>query len=156
SGTFTSQQVTQINKIIAETGGAIRWGGSYVGRKDEMHFEINTDQAGCDRAWAVIQNSTQEDNMPVLMGFDLPTKVGETKHRTIPPVSGGGLPWGEAWLDLGVDHGVAVYRIWLHIDGEHGMWRPLGPSPDGYIKVSAEDTRAEQDFYLPPGTGKLS
>lgn len=42
SGTFTPPQVRQIQRLLAATGGAIRWGGNYSGRKDEMHFELNT------------------------------------------------------------------------------------------------------------------
>lgn len=50
SGTFTSSQVRAIREILAECSGAVRWGGDYTGRKDEQHFEINTDWAGCQRA----------------------------------------------------------------------------------------------------------
>ncbi len=46
SGTFTPQQVQKIHEILRECDGVVRWGGLYVGRKDEMHFEIigNADQ----------------------------------------------------------------------------------------------------------------
>ncbi len=39
-GTFTSAQLRELRKVLAEAGGTIRWGGDYAGRKDEMHFEI--------------------------------------------------------------------------------------------------------------------
>jgi peptidoglycan hydrolase-like protein with peptidoglycan-binding domain len=39
--TFNPQQVGRINEIVAFYEGVIRWGGTYNGRKDEMHFEIN-------------------------------------------------------------------------------------------------------------------
>lgn len=58
-GTFTATQVTDIRQILAETGGAVRWGGDYRSRGDEMHFEINTDAAGVQRAWARIQGRTR-------------------------------------------------------------------------------------------------
>ncbi|MBF0722959.1 M15 family metallopeptidase [Sanguibacter inulinus] len=45
SGTFTAGQVASIRSILAATSPAVRWGGDYSGRKDEMHFEINTDAA---------------------------------------------------------------------------------------------------------------
>jgi peptidoglycan hydrolase-like protein with peptidoglycan-binding domain len=32
--------VRTIHAILDEVGGVVRWGGDYVGRKDEMHFEI--------------------------------------------------------------------------------------------------------------------
>ncbi len=41
-GTFTPHQTRAIREIISLTDGAIRWGGDYRSRKDEMHFEINT------------------------------------------------------------------------------------------------------------------
>lgn len=40
-GTFTPAQVTEIHRILAETGNVVRWGGDYTRRADEMHFEIN-------------------------------------------------------------------------------------------------------------------
>jgi hypothetical protein len=41
SGTFTGSQAAAIRAQLRRYGGAIRWGGDYTGRKDEMHFEIN-------------------------------------------------------------------------------------------------------------------
>lgn len=40
-GTFTTQQVSEIRQILGELGEVVRWGGDYVGKVDEMHFEIN-------------------------------------------------------------------------------------------------------------------
>lgn len=44
-GTFTPEQVETIHAILRDLGGAVRWGGDYTRRADEMHFEINTDPA---------------------------------------------------------------------------------------------------------------
>jgi hypothetical protein len=41
-GTFTPAQRAEIKAIERACGGAVRWGGSYQGRADEMHWEINT------------------------------------------------------------------------------------------------------------------
>lgn len=41
SGTFSAKQRAEINAIVKSCNGVVRWGGSYSGRKDEMHFEIN-------------------------------------------------------------------------------------------------------------------
>ncbi|MGO1974115.1 MAG: peptidoglycan-binding protein [Propionibacteriaceae bacterium] len=41
SGTFSGKQRAEINAIVKYCNGVVRWGGSYSGRKDEMHFEIN-------------------------------------------------------------------------------------------------------------------
>lgn len=39
--TFTVAQRNAIREKLKEYEGVLRWGGDYVGRKDEMHFEIN-------------------------------------------------------------------------------------------------------------------
>lgn len=45
SGTFTAAQTAAIRKQLERYDGALRWGGDYSGRKDEMHFEINCNAA---------------------------------------------------------------------------------------------------------------
>lgn len=45
SGTFTAAQAAAIRKQLERYDGALRWGGDYSGRKDEMHFEINCNAA---------------------------------------------------------------------------------------------------------------
>lgn len=39
-GTFTEKEVQTIRGILVFCEGAVRWGGDYTKRKDEMHFEI--------------------------------------------------------------------------------------------------------------------
>lgn len=46
SGTFSAKQTAAIQKILQDLDGAVHWGGNFRGRKDEMHFGINTDAAG--------------------------------------------------------------------------------------------------------------
>lgn len=50
SGTFTTAQVRAIRRILNDLDGAVRWGGDYSGRKDEMHFEL---QGGVSKLAAV-------------------------------------------------------------------------------------------------------
>lgn len=45
TGTFSAKQAAAIRQILADLEGIIRWGGNYRGRKDEMHFGVNTDAA---------------------------------------------------------------------------------------------------------------
>lgn len=40
-GTFTPDQRKAIHRVLEDLDGVVRWGGDYVGRPDEMHFEIN-------------------------------------------------------------------------------------------------------------------
>jgi hypothetical protein len=39
-GTFQGTKIAAIRRRLRFYGGAIRWGGDYQGRKDEMHYEI--------------------------------------------------------------------------------------------------------------------
>src|SRR5699024_5011433 len=49
-GTFTRSQVNRIQQILRDLDDAVRWGGNYAGRKDEMHFEL---QGGVKKLAAV-------------------------------------------------------------------------------------------------------
>lgn len=57
SANFTAAQIAQIRRIVTITGGVVRWGGDYTGRKDGMHFEINDGKtlADCARALAAMR-----------------------------------------------------------------------------------------------------
>ena len=79
ANTFTTKQQAEIRRIIAETGGAVRWGGDYKGRKDDMHFEIDANAAGVNRAWKAIQAKQQtkeDDNVGYIIPFEV--KAGWT------------------------------------------------------------------------------
>lgn len=45
SGTFSPGQMRALRPLLASLDGAVRWGGDYPGRPDEMHFEINAPRA---------------------------------------------------------------------------------------------------------------
>lgn len=45
SGTFTAAQAAAIHAQLKKYDGALRWGGDYNGRKDEMHVEVNCNAA---------------------------------------------------------------------------------------------------------------
>lgn len=47
-GTFSAPEERAIGRRLAMYDGAIRWGGAYRGRKDEMHFEIDRDLGTCE------------------------------------------------------------------------------------------------------------
>jgi murein L,D-transpeptidase YcbB/YkuD len=44
-GTYSAEQVVTIHRILAEVNDVVRWGGSFTGTPDEMHFEINGNAA---------------------------------------------------------------------------------------------------------------
>lgn len=57
-GTFTPKQVDAIHAILRELEGVVRWGGDYVNRADEMHFEIIKGAAEVKRVADKIRNGT--------------------------------------------------------------------------------------------------
>lgn len=61
-GTFTPAQVRGIRSILTALGGAVRWGGDYPGRKDEMHFEINANAQRVAQVAAAIRGGQLVSN----------------------------------------------------------------------------------------------
>ena len=47
--TLSRWQQVKIRARILIYGGALRWGGSYTGRVDQMHVEINTSLSGAEK-----------------------------------------------------------------------------------------------------------
>jgi peptidoglycan hydrolase-like protein with peptidoglycan-binding domain len=54
--TFTNDQEARIQARLKFYEGAVRWGGNYKGRKDEMHFEIVAGPAELARIARKVQN----------------------------------------------------------------------------------------------------
>jgi D-alanyl-D-alanine carboxypeptidase-like protein len=48
-------RIDTVRRIVRATGGVVRWGGDYTGRKDPMHFEINDNRSEADCARALDQ-----------------------------------------------------------------------------------------------------
>jgi hypothetical protein len=59
-GTFTPAQRTAIRAILADLDGVVRWGGDYVRRADDMHFEINKGSAAVHAVAVKIRAKEQE------------------------------------------------------------------------------------------------
>lgn len=93
-GTFNTQQVISIHRIIEATQRTVRWGGDYSGRRDEMHFEINAD---ADRVSEIAQQ----------LGDDMPLTNEDVKkiwNYVIDDHDGRfPAPWpgGPAWMTIG-------------------------------------------------------
>ena len=83
-GTFTKAQTTAIRAELGRYDGAIRWGGDYVNRPDEMDFEINAPLATVRRVLAEV-----EDDMP-----SAEEVAKETIHTKLG--NGGYLGWNVA------------------------------------------------------------
>lgn len=88
-GTFTVKQVNTIHQIVRECNGAVRWGGDYVNSTDEMHFEINQDEAHVNAVanvitqWKGIKDMNLSDPLPgnVKDTDGTPVTVGEALAR---------------------------------------------------------------------------
>ncbi len=47
--TFSDADEARIRRVLRKYSGAIRWGGDYRTRADEMHFEINVPLSQCEQ-----------------------------------------------------------------------------------------------------------
>jgi hypothetical protein len=58
---FTPAKIAAVHRIIGDTGGLIRWGGDYTGRKDGMHLEVNdgVNPSQLDALWARLSGGPQ-------------------------------------------------------------------------------------------------
>lgn len=63
-------QITKCDELARATGGVVRWGGRYSGRKDPMHWELNdgTTTADCVRALAQLRAWRAGAPMPAASG----------------------------------------------------------------------------------------
>ncbi len=63
---FSEAQMGTIFTILNELGGVVRWGGSYTGRQDPMHFEINAPESRVAQVAAGLHSPApqEEDDLP--------------------------------------------------------------------------------------------
>ncbi|MBM7771986.1 peptidoglycan hydrolase-like protein with peptidoglycan-binding domain [Actinokineospora baliensis] len=67
-GTFNAAQVAEIHRILNEVEHVVRWGGDYVGRPDEMHFEINASYEHVARVAARLAGGSSPSPSPAPNG----------------------------------------------------------------------------------------
>lgn len=85
--TFTPVEQRKIRRRLAVYGGAIRWGGDYSGRPDDMHFEINEGVSGVRAAVARIKAGAADVADKVADRFSLVidlTNVQRQARRDVP------------------------------------------------------------------------
>lgn len=144
-GTFNAAQVRAIRAILAEVTPAIRWGGDYTGRVDEMHFEINCSAAALSQVVARLRAHTpprypavleQEETManayPVMMP---PTRTEggpeQVREISIPLIWQGGVT-GTSELYVAINNTnrplkIVVAEWQLKGSGGHGVTPALPP-----------------------------
>lgn len=75
--TFSPEQQAEIHAIVnVECERAVRWGGDYTGRKDDMHFEIVKDEAECARILRKLAGGGQLASAPVTLTRNLSYEAG--------------------------------------------------------------------------------
>jgi len=57
TGTFTTDELERLQRLLAEYDGVIRWGGTFRTTKDEMHFEIDKPYAAVHLLARVIRRN---------------------------------------------------------------------------------------------------
>lgn len=63
SDTFSRAEELLIRNRLRMYKGAIRWGGDYQGRKDEMHFEIDRNLEFCEKVAASLLDSPRGNRL---------------------------------------------------------------------------------------------
>lgn len=74
SANWTAIQIAEIHAILAEVGGAVRWGGDYTSTPDAMHFEIVMDEASLATVAAGLPDSGGGTPVAGLPPVDLPMR----------------------------------------------------------------------------------
>jgi hypothetical protein len=76
---FTEKQINTIYTILNEVHNVVRWGGSYTGRQDPMHFEINAPESRVAAAVAGLGAIVEVDDVTPA---DLKNIVDQTSQAT--------------------------------------------------------------------------
>lgn len=64
--TFTHAQIVECEAICAEVDNAVRWGGTYLGTPDAMHWEINTDPATLHRVAERLRDTVKPEDIKAI------------------------------------------------------------------------------------------
>lgn len=79
--TFSVAKQKKIREKLKEYDGVIRWGGDYKSRPDDMHFEINKNQASVDKQAARIKNGGEEPHPSAGVDYTLQFPVNGVLDR---------------------------------------------------------------------------
>lgn len=130
--TFSAEQRSLIRQQLKVYEGAIRWGGDYSGRKDEMHFEINASRTVVDRVAKKLQ--------------------GQSSPVVNPPSGRRTIQQGDTGDDVRSLQGT-LNRFYpglskLVEDGD------FGPATDGRVRYFQGRAKLEVDGIVGPNTWK--
>jgi hypothetical protein len=93
SDNFSEAQQDEVNRILNETGGTVRWGGNYTGRQDPMHFEINAPES--EVAAAVARLPQHEGELTVAQMDDILSRLTTLQKAVDLAIRGDKAPAGQ-------------------------------------------------------------
>lgn len=149
--TFTAAKKAALLNLLAWFEGAIRWGGSYSGRVDEMHTELDGPVAlhqriankirnrGAVPTTTIVAPSPEDDPVQIL---EWP--AGKSNHKLIVPTGNASQLVARAWFSMACDGAINSYDVW--IQGDNGGIAE-------YHGTLAKDKRVW--WELPTGTTQL-
>lgn len=120
--TFTPEKKAALLNLVAWFEGALRWGGSYSGRVDEMHGELDGSAEliariankvraqGTTGSVITVQTPTEDPVTP----YEWP--AGKTVHKVIIPVGSASMLVSRAWFSFACDGVVNSYDVWIQGD----------------------------------------
>lgn len=169
SANFTVAQIDRIREIVDYCEGAIRWGGSYTGRRDPMHFEANAGAAVMKRiADKIRDGSPGPTSSPSVPSSQPRTALMEDDDMILEPAPNGRsktgvVPTGSVelvislgWMSMRVDS-VAFFGA-SPATGVAQLWRTgnaqvVDAARPWRIKVPDGALTAEVNYVLPAHPG---
>lgn len=119
--TFTPAKKAALLRLLGWFEGAIRWGGSYSGRVDEMHGELDGPASLIARIANKVRSPTT--SVVVIAPGDDPVQcfewpAGKSNHKLIVPVGEASALVSRAWFSMACDGVINSYDVW--IQGDNG------------------------------------
>ena len=156
-GTFPGTKAAKIRAQLKLYEGAIRWGGDYHGRKDEMHFEINTSAAEVARIARKLRGQPAAPS-----DAKAPTGALVALSSIAYAANGGYFHVGQAlalsyarlvagwWRRLKIvsDRDIRVWETYVR----RGQWKQAGAQYAGMVKRFQGRYKLDRDGIVGPKT----
>lgn len=111
-GTFTAAKASAIRQRLKLYGGVIRWGGDYVNRADEMHFEINANAANVARIATTIRAGAAKETAVPLAHQRVVNDMNDRHLANLDNISAAQKTGVQPYSDAANDYHDAVQVAW--------------------------------------------